>query len=305
MYTERMAVLLVSAFLAACATTVASPPDTDIDCRRGSEGMVVPQFMPRAMRERARVIDYRAERLTVAFLATEALLREAGYEPDDFEGEGRSWAAITRGDNTLIAIYVREEGQLVRAEAFGVGNLTGPTALLQNAEQALAHVPTECGEAFGVLDIGLMESDAELLHVLRLVDRKERIAWGMHYRFLRVDGTLSRVERLHIICETYPAMPSELADDAFDKLPPRFRRAMEARIARGESIFGARILLPELELPTEAHMMQLRLYPDPYWRSARFWGREGIVDIPHGSFTIPDKFSRARNPCTVVERTEG
>lgn len=303
MYTTRIVLLLASTFLAACASSAATPTDTDIDCRQGHEGMVVPQFMPRALRAQARVIDARAERLADTYRTVEAMLREAGYEPQAFAEADRSWAAISRDGEYLIAVYERTDDELIKLDAFGTESHGVLLPLLDDVDMALLHTPTDCSLSFGVLDAGITDDNGdELLYSLRLPASPTEIVWGMHYRFHRRDGALRQAQRLHHACEVRSVV---VTDEMLAAAPPRILRMIQQAEERGRRVMGMSVLVPEHELPTEAHMMQLRLYPDAYWRLVRIWGRDGFVDVKHDSPTIPDKYGRRPNPCIISESSDG
>lgn len=238
-------------------------------------------------RESAGKIGKRAEVLATGVLRVEEILDRADYEPSRFRDQGLAWAAVLNGEAFRIGVYRPKENGLERLDMLSHGEGRELSERFALAEQALANTPSDCSLSFGVLDQGLDAANGErALYAIQLVDRSEKLAWGMHYRFGVVDGELRRLDRLHVRCSVMSVVPKMPIDH-----PDR----------RGRPPLQV-VSLPGMDLPTEAQLMQLHLYPDlPGSPDFKFWTRERVFDFPHGQTRFPERYERRMNPCSLKE----
>lgn len=231
-------------------------------------------------------VNRRAEGLATAFKRVEASLREVGLEPDDFAASNRSWAAVLAGEEIAVAVHQRDGDTITRVDLFGTDALESLMGRLEVAEQALLHTPVDCGTAHGALDAGVDGPNGPLIYALTLTDRRDTLAWGMHYRFATRDGRLERVERMLHRCSIGPFAP----------LPRPDGRPTHAR-DRSSSI----ALLPETALPTEPYLMQLHLFPELPYDKLILWTRDKIFTLAKGETQLPRRYHAMPNPCAVAD----
>lgn len=252
------------------------------------------RILPAADREMVDVLNDRAQALAAAFIKIEDALRVVGHEPNDFPAKSLSWAAVIDGDELIAAVYARSEAGLVKVDMLGSGGMNTLAARLSLAEQALLHTPVDCGDSYGSLDIGLPRPSGagRFIHSLRLVDRRQALAWGMHYRFEVDEGSLTHVDRLHTYCsEGITSIPSGYAKTT-------------GLVPGNRPIYGGSMLsMPDRELPTEAQLMQFHLNPDLPGTTS-FAMKTRYFSISQGRHELPIRYRTAINPCSVADPGE-
>lgn len=238
-------------------------------------------------RDLAEDLAKRGETLARGVLRVEEVLKQADYEPSRFADRDLAWVAVLQDEAYQVGVYRAGEGRLERLHLLRDGEGVELNARFELSEQALANTPLDCTRSFGVLDQGLdSDNGGRALYAIRLVDRSEELAWGMHYRFELLDGELHRLDRLHVRCSTMSVVPKM----AIDHPARRGRPPLQV-----ES-------LPGMDLPTEAQLMQLHLYPDlPGSPNFKFWTKDRVFDFPHGQTHFPERYERKMNPCSLAE----
>ncbi len=275
----------------ALADDPSGPPPCSMDMAKAF-GM---EAMPRGARSRMlsgaenaarEEVNRRAEHLATAFQRVEASLREVGLEPDDFAASNRSWAAVLAGEEIAVAVHERDGDTVTRVDLFGTDALESLMNRLEVAEQALLHTPVDCGTAHGALDASIDGANGPLIYALTLTDRRDTLAWGMHYRFATAGGQLDRVERMHYRCSIgpwawQPARPDGKPADRRDRLK-KFTP------------------LPGIDLPTETYLMQLHLFPDLPYDKHILWTSDKIFTLAKGETKLPRRYHAMANPCAVA-----
>lgn len=265
----------------------------DLDqCGRYATGISYPMPVKLSsdLRERGEELLDWGRQLADALLEVERLLATDGVAMQDPVENDLAWAAVFDGEHYQIGLYEASEESLALKKQL----VSDPENLLESrfalAEQALSITPQDCGVSFGVLDLGLGSDPKRYLHSIRLVDRREVIAWGMHYRYTVSNGELEHVERLHVGCSA----PEVFTRDKLSKMGMH----ENARVVPKES-------LPGMELPSEAQLMQLYLYPDvPDTLVHWFWTSNSIYELLHNANGFPRKYMKIDNPCEVNGSTQ-
>lgn len=107
----------------------------------------------------------------------------------------------------------------------------------------------------------------------------------MHYRFEALNEELQHVDRLHVHCSVISVASNVDPDDR------RFRTGSFAIV---ES-------MPGMELPTEAQLMQLHLYPDlPNSVEFVFWTQGGVFAFERNQSDFPRRYFKKANPCSLA-----
>lgn len=243
-----------------------------------------PQFSREEREQGARLVDWGA-RLADGLLRVEAILESDGLVTAEIPASNLGWAAVLEDDHYRIGLYRVNEESLELLHRYTNDPDAGLASRFALAEQALTLTPQDCGQSFGVLDLGLRIEQARFLHAIRLVDRSRDIAWGMHYRFKVADGALEHVDRLHLRCSvlTWNSETVKIIE-----------KPSYGAVAITES-------LPGMDFPTEAQFMQMRLYPDiPDYVEFGFWTQDRLFHFADGPDSFPESYQRAENPCAVA-----
>lgn len=291
--------LIVVAAIAAPAAPLPPIADGIVECASGAQLPMAPpdRRLSGPDRDAIRVVMTRAHTLGAAYIETESLLREAGYEPNDFPAETRSWLSIVRGDEALVGVYRRTASELMLEDLFGTAGLDALKEHLPNAQAALAHAPSECSNSYALLDAGLVNEEGALLYALRLVDRRHYLTWGMHYRYTVTEGELTGVERLHVSCETH----SNSRDAMLQDMSAQFGKTMKS------ASFASMVMMPTFEFPTEAQMLQIVINPALFADRSRgkmgvnFWLDGRVLSLNKAQDGIDTEYYTRENPCTVAE----
>lgn len=270
------------------AGALAGTSDTTDNCLNYSGyGLNLTRFSREEREQGQRLVDW-GVRLADGMLRVEAILESHGLTVAEIPASNLGWAAVLGDDRYRIGLYRISDKSLELLQRYTNDPDDELASRFALAEQALTLTPIDCGQSFGVLDLNLNLGQTRYLHAIRLVDRSRDIAWGMHYRFRVNDGALEHVDRLHLRCSvlTWKPDPSTVA------LKPR----------NGTAVL--RESLPGMDLPTEAQLMQMHLYPDiPGYVKFGFWTQDRLFHFMEGRDSFPDRYQRIDNPC-AVESTE-
>ncbi len=292
--------LIIIAMTVPSAPLPALPPIAEgkVECASGARLPMAPpdRRLSGADRDAIRVVMDRTHTLGAAYLETEAMLREAGYEPNSFPAEERSWAAIVRGDEALIGVYRRTASELILEDLFGTAGLEALREHLPNAEAALAHAPSACSNSYALLDADLADDEGTLLYALRLVDRRHHLTWGMHYRYTVAEGVLMNVERLHVSCELH----SNSRDAMLEHMGTQFGKTMQY------ANLGTSVMMPTFDFPTEAQMLQIAINRALFDDTSRgkmivnFWLDGRVLSLNKEQNGIDTEYYTRGNPCSVA-----
>lgn len=267
----------------------ATGPDTEDSCQNYVR---LPINQNRLGREEFQEAERKADwgvRLADGLLRVESILEAADIRTNQLAARNEGWAAVIDEDRYIIGLYRLAEDTLERVQLYSNDPSTEMVSRFGLAEQALALTPQDCGNSFAVMDLGLRIDEAYYLHAIRLVDRSRDIAWGMHYRFRASNGALEHVDRLHVRCSvfTWKSDPSRVLEK------PR-----DGSVAIRES-------LPGMDLPSEAQLMQLHLYPEiPDFVVFAFWTQQRHIQFSARETSFPRRYHRVDNPCVIAEPDE-
>jgi|GEM_PF-6659989 len=242
-----------------------------------------PRFSREEREQGERLVDWGA-RLADGLLRVEAVLASDGMVAEEISASNFGWAAVLEDDHYRIGLYRVNDETLELLQRYTNDPDDALASRFALAEQALILTPQDCGQSFGVLDLGLRNEQARYLHAIRLVDRSRDIAWGMHYGFRVTDGALDHVDRLHLRCSvlTWNSDTVKIIE-----------KPSTGSVLIQES-------LPGMDLPTEAQFMQMHLYPDiPEYATFEFWTQGRLIHFADGPDSFPERYHRAKNPCAV------
>lgn len=285
-------------FFLACAALIfalpgtaagATGPDTEDSCQNFVR---LPINQNRLSRKEYEVAERKADwgvRLADGLLRVEGILETADVRTNQLAARNEGWAAVIDEDRYIIGLYRLAEDTLERVQLYSNDPSSEMVSRFGLAEQALALTPQDCGNSFAVMDLGLRIDEAYYLHAIRLVDRNRDIAWGMHYRFRASNGELEHVDRLHVRCSVFTWKPE----------PSRvIEKPRDGSLAIRES-------LPGMDLPTEAQLMQLHLYPEiPDFVYFVFWTQQRYFEFTARETSFPRRYHRVDNPCVIAQPNE-
>lgn len=306
-FPRKLLLLALAGHLMACFLVGISPALADDTCRLPATGFGSPNAtLSDEEQAAAREIERRAATLADAYRAVERMLRELQVDPDRFADSGRAWIGIFHQNEVLVGIYRHVDDSFVVEDIYWTRDDPLLRARLEVAQMALAGTPQACSNSYGLLDVGISDEDGnQLLYALKLVDRARDMNHGINFRFVVADGEIEAVEQLGFVCRTTFATIEGLMSSVRESNIRRPDRVLR-QIARQGPGFraGSSVVNPDGVLPMETDLLKMLLYPDAPFETVEFVLRDKVFRIEWDNPVIPNRYTRAENPCRLVPRDE-